>query len=190
MKRSNLVQRRVGAVSAGIIGTAVLAGAIAVAAPVGGQTKGTDEPRATEEASLSLSCEESRALDNRARQQAETHGMQVPGPEQYPPVRPQFNPNEPPREAPIDPDTGQPKGSGSPDLPERPDYDGAAEQSDLMERPCGKIVDRVRESAQETGGIVCFLADGRYGSVVMVDAVGEVNANDLCRHLGFSYGEN
>ena len=175
----------------GVVGGLALAGAIAVAGP----SSMADTPEKSAEARTAvptLTCEESRELDNTAARIASQRRSTIPGPEQYPPFDPEFDPSAPPQPAPLDPTTGKPKGIDAPPLPARPDYSpltDAFAMSAASARPCGEVVAKIRESAKQNGSIVCFLADGRYASEVMVDAVGDVNPDDVCRHLGYGRGD-
>lgn len=141
----------------------------------------------------SLSCAESRSLDIAAERNATSRGARVPGPNHYPPSQPGFDPSEPPQPAPMDPTTGKLKGASAEPLEKRPDYSNAAAEDQARksadERPCGEVVDKIRMSAKDQGGIVCFLEDGRYASTVMVDSIREPNPDEICRHLGYAKGE-
>lgn len=172
----------------GVVGGLALAGALALSGPFS-LAETADESVETHTSLATLTCEESRELDNAAARTASQHRSTIPGSEQYPPFDPEFDPSAPPQPAPLDPTTGRPKGIDAPPLPARPDYSplaGASTMSAASARPCGEVVTKIREAAKENGAIVCFLSDGRYASEVMVDAVGEVNPDEICRHLGYA----
>lgn len=172
----------------GVVGGLALAGAIAVAGP-SSMADTPDESAEAHSLQPTLSCEESRELDDAAAQFASQRRSAIPGPEQYPPFDPEFDPSAPPQPAPLDPTTGKPKGIDAPPLAARPDYSPLARASTMSAasaRPCGEVVTKIREEAKQNGAIVCFLADGRYASELMVDAVGEVNPDEVCQHFGYA----
>lgn len=191
--------KRRSVVKTGIVAGIAVAGAIAVSAfPLAVDTQDATaqpEPTTAVERPLGnapelppLTCEESQRLDTAANDRSSRSGSAVPGPQQYPPVHPLFDPSAPPESPPIDPTTGKPKGLNAPELPQRPDYSGQAEalsRVGALSRPCGEVVDRILENSKVTGSIVCFLADGRYASEVMVDSTEDITPDEVCQYLGY-----
>lgn len=157
---------------------------------VSGHSKAADETTFNgDTTSASLSCEQSRRLDISAAKTAKSQGKPLPGPAHYPPFQSGFAPNATPEPAPFDPVSGLLKDADIKPLAQRPDYRGGqpdiAPSNSADNRPCGGVVDKIRDNAQRNGAIVCFLKDGRYASTVMIDSPGKVDSDSVCKHLGY-----
>ncbi len=176
------MRKLVGFVGAGAVVAGVLGGAIFA-------TAGSATPLAiqqvveTEDRAAALSCDMVRGLDKAAQ----ARGIS-PGPEQWPPTQPGFERDAPRPEPPIDPTTGKPKGEGAAPL----ERSGISNSPDMGERPCGDVVEKIRDSVVVAGGgaWICYLEDGRFASPLAVDSVKPIDSREerdnLCRTFGYA----
>lgn len=125
-----------------------------------------------------LPCDVVQNLDQQTQERAATSRGSVPGTELWPPIQPGFDPNEPPpATAPIDPDAGVPKDQLEQEIPPEALEEIQRMESELSrgaaaQRPCGDVVEKIREQTlQSPHGTVCYLADGRFGSSMLIDMI-------------------
>jgi len=147
-----------------------------------------------------LPCAVVEQLD-RATDERVAAGLDVPGPELWPPVDDRVN-DPRPAVAPLDPTTGIPKDQLEKPLPpEAWEQIRAAEaeaaRGPKVPRPCGAAVDEIQAQVESSESMVaCYLPDGRYTSITIVDMVpidpsvapqrpSRESADQVCRSWGF-----
>ncbi|MBM4653709.1 hypothetical protein GS462_25525 [Rhodococcus hoagii] len=173
---------------AGIVGAGALAagilGGVLVATPDSPEPVGIQAVAATEGVAPALSCDTVRELERSAAQARGT----IPGPEQWPPTQPGYERDAPRPEPPIDPNTGEPKGGAAATAPLA--RSEISNTPDMGERPCGEVVEKIREGMVGSGGWICYLEDGRYASTLFIDAPTPIETREqrdsACRTFGYA----
>lgn len=122
-----------------------------------------------------LPCDVVEQLDRETEERVAA-GLEVPGAELWPPVYDRVN--EPrPAVAPLDPTTGIPKDQLEKPLPPEAweqirAAEAAAARGPKVPRPCGAEVDEIQAQVDASPSMVaCYLPDGRYTSITIVDMV-------------------
>lgn len=144
---------------------------------------GGADPAAPEAVHLAAEAREGTALPcdvveqfDRGTEERVAAGLEVPGTELWPPVDERVN-DPRPAVAPLDPTTGIPKNLLEEPLPpEAWEQIRAAEaeaaRAPKAPRPCGAEVDEIQAQVDASPSMVaCYLPDGRYAAVSIVDLV-------------------